>query len=151
MEQPVTVEARVPANREAELHRFIGHLWEEESRPTTSVASNPGAATTRSKAEDLEALWTEEKVRELWKRCRGDNSRLFLLRQAEVAPNGLDKDALAREMGKTKGGRSVAGVSGAVGHSCGDMGVAFPWLWENDTYQMPLAIAALVRKVASGQ
>ena len=69
---------------------------------------------------------------------------------ADAAPNGIDRDSIARELGKTKGGRSIAGMSGAVGHACGAMHIRLPWVWDDHNYKMPTAIAARVLKVANG-
>ena len=55
-------------------------------------------------------------------------------------------------LGKTKGARSLAGVSGAVGHACGAMdNIQRPWVWDDNNYTMPTEIAARLLKVANGR
>jgi hypothetical protein len=68
---------------------------------------------------------------------------------AENAPDGIDIESFARELGYKKGAASVAGLSGAVGHACGGMKMALPpWDWD---YKMPVTIAAHVLKAANGK
>lgn len=129
---------RVPEERLGDLYRFLGEL----------MIGNGGGGV--DPPEPANGEWTMAKVAELWDRCGGERSRRFLQRVAEAAPNGLDAETLATDLGLENGAKSIAGISGAIGHASSAMGMrTVPWEWPN--YKMSAPTAALVLKVASSR
>lgn len=54
---------------------------------------------------------------------------------------GINVDALAQEIGYTSGARGVAGLSGAIGHSCRAMGMAVPGRYYSNYKMKPHTVA----------